>query len=508
MPRHHAAILGLACLGASPGVIASPRADHQANADRRSAQPATPDEITRTWVERPGELEFSGELIARPRQDLSPPDRARALALFAGRAQRAYPEVDEFVLRAGADPERGEAAPGSAERRLAADLLATGLFEYVWPNWRCYPAETIPDDPAFPDQWHLARIDAPLAWDSFTGSGAIIVGITDTGVDLDNPDLAPLRLPGFNAVDDRDEIAGGAIDDVNGHGTHVAGIAIAAGDNGTQGSGVCWNTPYMMVRVSNSPLGTAMTDDLLQGARWASDHGARVISTSFTGVSNPAINTTGAYIRARGGVYLYAAGNNNSELFSFDHPDVLVVGSTDPQDAKAASSNFGPALDLFAPGTDILSTCNNAPPCERGGTSMATSLAAGVLALAWGAHPGLSADEARDRLLFSCEDLGAPGEDGVFGWGRVDARRALEGDVPCEADFSGSADPASPGYGVPDGVIDASDLFFFLDLVERQDPRADFTGTVDPARPEYGVPDGVVDASDLFYFLDRFLEGC
>jgi thermitase len=510
----HGVMSGLGLLGAlhaPPGAWAHPVAlvapDARSGADARQMPHAMPASVVDTWVEVLGETEFSGELIVKPRPNLSPHDRARAEAAMAGRVRRTYPEVDEFIVDAAAAP-AGSGAPGDAERRMAADLLDTGFFEYVWPNWRCFPAETIPNDPDFPAQWHLHIIEAPGAWDISTGSDAIIVGITDTGVDLDNPDLATRRLSGFNAVDDLDEAAGGAIDDLNGHGTHVAGIAVAAGNNSAQVSGVCWHTRFIMVRVSNSSLGTAMTDDLLQGARWAADHGARVISTSFTGVSNPAINTTGAYIRARGGVYLYAAGNNNTNLSTFDHPDVLVIGSTDPQDAKAASSNFGPALDLFAPGADILSTCNNGAPCLRGGTSMATSLAAGVLALSWGAEPGLTADEARDRLLLSCDDLGAPGEDSTFGWGRVNARRAAEGARACEVDFSTSADPASPGYGRPDGVVDASDFFFFLDLVERQDLRADLTGTVDASQPGYGEPDGVIDASDLFYFLDQFLAGC
>ncbi|MCB9845092.1 MAG: hypothetical protein H6811_03780 [Phycisphaeraceae bacterium] len=81
-------------------------------------------------------------------------------------------------------------------------------------------------------------------------------------------------------------------------------------------------------------------------------------------------------------------------------------------------------------------------------------------------------------------------------------------DLECQADLTGSSDPNDPGYGIPDGVVDANDFFFYLDLFAAGDLRADYTTSSDPNNPFYGVPDGVVDSNDFFYFLDRFVEGC
>ncbi|MCC6286196.1 MAG: VCBS repeat-containing protein [Phycisphaerales bacterium] len=81
--------------------------------------------------------------------------------------------------------------------------------------------------------------------------------------------------------------------------------------------------------------------------------------------------------------------------------------------------------------------------------------------------------------------------------------------VNCPADLTGSSDPLDPGYGLPDGTVDAADFFHFLDVFAAGNlASADLTGSSDASDPSYGVPDGVLDASDFFFFLDRFAEGC
>lgn len=79
---------------------------------------------------------------------------------------------------------------------------------------------------------------------------------------------------------------------------------------------------------------------------------------------------------------------------------------------------------------------------------------------------------------------------------------------PCPVDMTSTSDPMDAGYGVPDGMIDIQDFFFFLDLLVAGDGRADLSGSTDPTAPDYGVPDGNTDASDFFFFLDLFVEGC
>src|SRR5207237_949281 len=156
-------------------------------------------------------------------------------------------------------------------------LMGTSAYQYVEPDWICYPQLT-PNDPFFGSQWHHATIHSEKAWDVLTGSSSITIAITDTGVDHTHPDLMALLVPGYNAVDNLAETSGGQTNDVNGHGTHVAGDAAAAGNNGIGVSGVGWNFRIMPIRVSNVSGGGSSSSALSAGARWAADHGAKVIS--------------------------------------------------------------------------------------------------------------------------------------------------------------------------------------------------------------------------------------
>ncbi len=362
-------------------------------------------------------------MIARPRQDLSAAERNRALDLMVPRLLRQYIEVDEYILQV---PTMGDNAPrGAGEASLANELMATGLFQYVEPNWIAYPTDTIPNDPQYASQWHHNVVGSPQAWDVTTGAINIVTAFTDTGIDLNHPDLAPHRIPGYNAVVERAETAGGQVNDLNGHGTHVAGIGAAVGNNGIGVAGIAWNTSIMMVRVSDSAGGGSSMEVLTRGARWAAENGAHIVSTSYTGVQNNVIGTTGDYIRGLNVLYLYAADNFNQNHSGFDWPNVIVVGATDINDNKAGFSSYGRAVDVFAPGVDILSTCNGSGYCLLSGTSMATPLVNGVLGMMLSANPALSADLAEELLSESSVDLGAPGNDDFWGWGRVDLNEAV-----------------------------------------------------------------------------------
>jgi thermitase len=372
------------------------------------------------FVEARGEREFTGELIVRPTRGLSPDRDREARARLADRTLRHYPEVDEYVLRVADRPD----GRGDAENRAAAALMRTGDYAYAVPNWRVYPTAT-PNDPSYPGQWHLPKIQAPQAWDVQKGSPAVVLAFTDTGVDRTHPDLAARRVPGFNAVSNLAEVNGGNLDDVQGHGTHVAGIAAAIGNNGAGVSGVGWNFKFMMVRVSDAASGSASIEDITQGARWAVDNGARVVSSSYAGVESPSLQTTGAYIKSRGGLYLYAAGNNGANLTSFDHADVIVVGATTSNNTKADFSAYGPAIDVFAPGTSILSTVRGGGYGLKNGTSMATPLANGVAGMIWSVDPTLTPAQVESMLFSNADDLGAAGNDAVFGWGLVNVRRGV-----------------------------------------------------------------------------------
>jgi subtilisin family serine protease len=394
------------------------------------------------FVARPGVIEFSGTMIAKPRAGLSDADRNAAIDRLLPLLNRQYPEVDEFVIRVpGAD------GTGLAENVLSQELMATGFFQYVEPNWICYPT-VIPNDPQYGSQWHLPVIGAPETWDITTGTSNIVIAFTDTGVDIGHPDLAAHRLPGYNAVVELPETSGGQVNDLNGHGTHVAGIACAIGNNGQGVAGATWDTRFMMIRVSDSSSGGSSIEVLTRAARWAAENGAHSVSTSYTGINSTSIDTTGDYIRGLGKLYLYAADNSATNHSTFDWLNVIIVGATDVGDTRASFSSFGRAVDIFAPGVNILSTCNGSGYCNLSGTSMATPLANGVIGAVLSANPALTADMVEQIISETAVDLGPPGNDDAWGWGRVNMLAAVQQAVALSGPLAPFATDDNAGHKI------------------------------------------------------------
>jgi subtilisin family serine protease len=166
---------------------------------------------------------------------------------------------------------------------------------------------------------------------------------------------------------------------------------------------------------------------LAAGARWAADNGARVISTSYSGVSSATNQTTGAYLRTKNALYCFAAGNSNTNLSTFDHIDVTVVGATDSNDAKASFSSYGLGTDVYAPGVNIFATIrtNDSSYGNMSGTSMATPMAAGVATMITASNPSLTSNQVETALYQGCDDLGPVGNDTQWGWGRININKSL-----------------------------------------------------------------------------------
>lgn len=375
------------------------------------------------WVSKPGVQEFTGQLIVRPLQidalmnkslafSTITTTRARAKSRLSAVQLRYYADVDEYVVKVPV---------GKNENTYAAELMATGDYQYVQPNWRCYPLKA-PNDPKFNEQWHHKTIQSDKAWDLWTGSNSFTSAFVDTGIKTSHEDLKDLRVPGFNSVDRKTEAEGGQVEDINGHGTHVSGCGAAHGNNGKGVSGVGWNFKVMHVRTSNSTGGGASFDDIMFGARWAIDHGAKTASASYSGVDGPSVGTTGTEIKASGGLFLYAAGNDARDLSGFQYLDTIVVGASAAGDVRAGFSAYGRGVNVFAPGQDILSTTSDGGYGFASGTSMATPVCNGVLSLLWSANPTLSATEAQEILYTTCDQIGSSS---IFGNGRVNAYKAV-----------------------------------------------------------------------------------
>ncbi len=468
------------------------------------------------FVERPGVMEFTGRVIVRPVQESAWQSRGvpRELAILladsararvAGQAVQYFEEVDEFVL---------ELADGETEQSLADALMSTGEFEYVQPDWLCYPVG-VPNDTYYGNQWHHPVIQSPQAWDLSTGDPAFICAFVDTGIDIDHPDLASHRVPGFNSVTLTPEIAGGDVNDINGHGTAVSGTGAAIGDNALGVAGVGWNQRIMMVRTSNSGDGSASASAILAGARWAAENGAKTISASYSGVSSPSVETTGAYIRSLDALLCYAAGNDNTLLGGFDHPNVIVVGATTYGDARASFSNYGPDVDMFAPGVNVWTTTNGGGYGGVSGTSFSAPMANGALSTIWSANPALSADQVELILFRTCDDLGEPGEDDTFGWGRANVFRGVQAAMAAAGPVAPvAADDATWAINTEPRALDvtANDYDFNLDAlsISAFDAATAAGGTValssgtgPDGRDElvYTAPSGFTGADSFGYTL-------
>jgi subtilisin family serine protease len=383
------------------------------------------------FVEQPGVMEFTGQLIVRPWQmgewramglnenELAAA-RVKAAAALANNTVVYYPEVDDYVVSVPA---------GMDENTYSGQLMATGLYQYAEPNWRCFPIGA-PNDPLFGQQWHHVNMRSVQAWDTPGGPGlgsqSVIVAVTDTGIDVNHPDLAANRVPGYHAPSDTPEVLGGPINDINGHGTHVAGCAAAVGNNAVGVAGTAPNVKVMMCRVTDASNGGAALNELTESARWAIDNGAKSASTSYSGVSSGSIQTTGEYIKSKGGVYLYAAGNDGSYWSNFDHQDVIVVGASNPADDRTGWSGYGPGVDLFAPGEGILASVNGGGYEAWSGTSMATPVANGVVGLLFSQNANFTPQQIETLLFKGCKDLGEPGNDDIYGWGRADSLGSVQ----------------------------------------------------------------------------------
>ena len=295
-----------------------------------------------------------------------------------------------------------------------------------------FPVETLsvfddgpqaaPSDPMISQQWHISKISAPAAWDTSHGDG-VVIAILDTGVTCTHPDLAGKCVSAGRDFINNDDDAS----DDHGHGTHVAGIAAASTNNGIGGAGVGYNARVLPVKVLGAN-GSGPTTAIARGIDWASQQpGVRVINMSLgaeLGHSDALMADAVNLARSRGVAVIAAAGNGATSTFTTPAAEAGVIGicATDPTDQRATFSNYGPNSKLCAPGAQILSTVKNGTYEAWSGTSMASPVAAGVMALAAAACPDCGLSELETRLL-----AGDPiTTDRPTGGRRVNAARAVQ----------------------------------------------------------------------------------
>jgi hypothetical protein len=336
---------------------------------------------------------------------------------------------------------------------------------------------TTPNDPDFPSQWSLQAgfLDAPDAWDKVKTSSAI-VAIIDCGCDLTHPELSggvwinPGEIPG-NGIDDDsngfvDDVNGfdfwnddASIEDLFGHGTKVSGVVGAATDNGNEVAGVCWGATLMQVKVwEDQPLLFDVTK-AAAGLVYAADNGARVAQMAWgSDYPDPSLKAAVDYADTLDVVMVSVAGNRGTTqiLYPAAWPSVLGLISTDVNDQRAPTSSYGTWNDLSAPGENVWVVSYKNDPRTSSGTTFASAHTSGAAALLLAANAALDATGVRLVLEQSPVDLGAPGFDGDFGFGRLDLNAAVDlattltatpADVAPGGDITIDLDaPAAPGF--------------------------------------------------------------
>jgi subtilisin family serine protease len=364
-------------------------------------------------------------------------------------------------------------------------------------------------------------IDAPEAWDIYTGSSEVIIAVVDSGVDYIHRDLQA------NMWVNSDEIAGNGVDDDGngyiddlygydfctyaqerdfdpmddfGHGTHCSGTIAAQGDNGLDITGVCWNAKIMALKFLGSD-GYGDITDAVSAFYYAVDNGADIVSNSWGGggylqAAQDAID----YAHSQGVIMVASAGNDNtnSPQYPASYEHMISVAATDSDDQKASFSNYGNWVDIAAPGVDVLSlradgtsmgTIHDDHTTIASGTSMACPHVAGACAMLFSINPNISVDEARTILEDTSDAISA----GICQSGRLNLQMAMaqaispKGYVYLEDEFYSCSDVVSirlvdanlQGNGTQDVNVEAGGDLEIVTLNESPGAFGIFTGTIE-----------------------------
>ncbi|MDF2669354.1 MAG: peptidase [Paenibacillus sp.] len=282
-------------------------------------------------------------------------------------------------------------------------------------------AAVTPNDPFVSRQKYLEQIHAPEAWTQVNYNDSLIIALVDTGVDLEHPDLKDNLVPGINLVQRNQPPQ-----DDNGHGTMVAGVIAASGNNNKGVSGLLWKAKIMPIKALEKN-GVGDEDKLGEGIRYAVDHGAKIIVLSVGLLRNdPFLKETVQYAEDKGVLLVAATGNDDGSLVKYPaaYPSVLAVGGVRTNNQVEPRSNYGPELDLVAPWS-VYTTAMNGQYKYEEGSSMAVPQVAAAAALAWSVNPTLSVYELRNLLRQTAEDLGQPGWDMYTGYGLLRVDKAV-----------------------------------------------------------------------------------
>jgi thermitase len=276
--------------------------------------------------------------------------------------------------------------------------------------------------------YHLTKIGAPTAWDTCNGTG-VTVAVVDGGVQSNHPDLAANIVAGYNVWDSNTTTT-----DVTGHGTAVAGVIAAVGNNSIGSAGVAYGSKIMPIRATDA-LGNGTFASATNAIMKASDLGAHVVNISWANLykSSTVIQAAASFRTARNGIVVVSANNNAIDEATASVPLLVVVSGTQSDDTFWPTSSWGQMVDCCAPAVSVPTTLWNSAYGAGTGTSFATPIVSGVIALIKSARPDYTPEQVLDCLVSNCADLGGAGYDTKFGYGRVSASASIAATIAAPA---------------------------------------------------------------------------
>lgn len=344
-------------------------------------------------------------------------------------------------------------------------LAVADLLKAAWQGFEVCEVDgigglaDIPNDPSFSTQYPLlntgqsggtvgADIRATTAWSITSSNPGIVIGLLDSGV-FPHTELEGRILPGRNiplGTTDTSDVCGG-------HGTHVAGIMAATGNNATGIAGLCWDAKILPVVIVNPCSG--LESYVADGLTYAVDQGADIINMSLQySVGSAYFYTAIQYAYAHGVPMSAATGNSNAAVaFPARWSETVAVAASNRFDLRYAQSNFGPEVDVTAPGEGVYSLGLANGYGTRSGTSMAAPHVTGTMALMRSVYPTMGLSAVYSVLNQTARDLPPTGFDNYLGYGVINTQAAVA-----------AAQQMNPGPGDlnGDGVVDGFDLTALL----------------------------------------------
>lgn len=339
---------------------------------------------------------------------------------------------------------------GRTVKQMVGALYRNPNVLYAEPD--AYVIATMtPNDTCWSQQSDARSISVEQGWDVSTGSESVVVAVIDTGVDASHPDLQGRIVAGYDFVNNDSDPT-----DDHDHGTAVAGIIAATGNNGIGVAGMDWRAKIMPVKVLGSNA-AGVTSGVVKGILWAADHGASVINLSLVSVDITTLHDAVKLAVAKGVVVVGAAGNDGMELplYPAAYPEAIAVSAWDT-DRPAIYSNYGSHVDVAAPGVTVYTTMLGGGYGLFSGTSASAPFVSGLAALVRGVNPSLSPAQVASVLTSTATDVAAVGWDTQTGAGLINVARALNslGGVPAPDPIPAPAPVPEP---VPVPVVPPAD---------------------------------------------------